>query len=154
MSDSFLDVAEVRLRELRERDRHLEDTARGIEEQRKALKADIERLQAAIDLYTEMMGLPPRETPKEQTALAFGQLKDMTIADACESIMRAQGGEANVTMLVRTLSQAGKLKESRGAYGTIVNTLKRFPNRFHKAKPGQWRLVQHSENREWKEMVR
>jgi hypothetical protein len=154
MNVNFVEMAQTRLRDLKERDGHLESTERGIAEQRRTLKAEIDRVNAALEVYREFTGMPSAEPPRDQATLVTGDLKDMTIADACELIMQAQGGQADVTMLLRTLVQVGKVGTARGAYGTIVNTLKRFPNRFFKVKPGRWGLVQHAKNEVQAAMLR
>ncbi len=69
-------------------------------------------------------------------------LANMTIADASAAILRSLGGEARLTELIKTLRSVGKLPTStRGAYSTLVQTLKRYPKIFEKTRAGVWKLV-------------
>lgn len=142
MADDFIERAQVQLRELQEQDTHLANTQRGLEEQRGAMAAEMERITGAIEVYGRLMGVASGEPLEDQAPLLADDLKKMTIADGCEVIMRSQGGEAAAMMLLRTLQKIGKISRSKGSYGTIVRTLSRFGGRFYKVRPGRWGLVE------------
>jgi hypothetical protein len=56
--------------------------------------------------------------------------------------MEAQGGQATVTGIIDALRRAGKLgKSKRANYGTVVQAMKRYPERFYKVRPGLWGLM-------------
>jgi hypothetical protein len=141
MAEQFIERAEIQLRELRDQRNHLAHTLRGVRQQLDLIDQQMQQVMAAVEVYRQLMHLPSSEPPKEQRALVSVDLKSMTIADGCEAIMRAQGGQARVTMLLTALQQAGKMSPSRGGYGTIVRTMSRFPDRFVKTRPGLWRLA-------------
>jgi hypothetical protein len=142
VDDQFVERAQEHLRQLREQRNHLAHTQRGIQQQLESVDGQMRQVVAAVQLYRRLMNLESPEPPREQPPLVSVDLANMTIADGCEAIMRAQGGQAPVIALVKALQQAGKISSSsRGNYGTIVRTMSRFPDRFAKAKPGVWRLV-------------
>lgn len=142
MSEEFLEKARTQLGELQEKDTHLASTQRGIEELRRQLADEMAHIKAAIDVYSRLMGVATAEPLHNQVPLLADDLRQMTIAHGCEAIMRSQGGEADVTMLLRTLQQVEKVSKSRGSYGTIVRSLSRSGDRFYKVRPGRWGLTE------------
>lgn len=80
------------------------------------------------------------EAPSGSTGLA-----GLSIADACEAIIRERGGEATVADIVATLQASGKLKEAsrRSNYNTVASQMYRAKGRFQKVEGsvGRWRLA-------------
>lgn len=73
------------------------------------------------------------------------QIAGMSIADACEAIIRDRGGETTVADIVATLRTTGKLKEAgrRSNYNTVASQMYRAKGRFEKVEGsvGKWRLA-------------
>jgi hypothetical protein len=108
-------------------------------------QAEVAKIDAFLEMYQRYAGdadAPEALSPQSQPPLA--NLKHMTIHDACVAIMRNQGGTARMVDMVKVLERAGKLKSSshRGNYGSVVQTLQRFPSRFRKTEErGVWQLI-------------
>jgi hypothetical protein len=87
----------------------------------------------SIGLYRRLMGVG-------DPATAYGDLKAMTILNACEAILKANGGEADATVMVKALQDAGKVQPGKNAYNVVATQLYRSRDRFHRVGRGRWSL--------------
>ncbi|HVS05501.1 MAG TPA: hypothetical protein VHK65_04965 [Candidatus Dormibacteraeota bacterium] len=102
-----------------------------------AVEERLSKIRAFIELFSQYARPADASQPPPK------DLANMTIADASAAILRSLGGEARLTELIKTLRRAGKLPtNSRGAYATLVQTLKRYPKRFERERAGVWKLVE------------
>lgn len=102
---------------------------------------EITEIDGHLEFYIGVMGVT-NEAEKIATA-RYGDLANMTVVEGCEAILRAEGGRARATRIRELLEKAGKLKGSPNAnYATIVQAMKRFPDRFQTTPgSGEWEVV-------------
>ena len=134
-SDSSHDESNL-LRRARAEEEQLITRYRELGVELQAVDERLNKIRAFLELLNQYTR-PPAGQPLAK------DLANMTIADASAAVLRSLGGEARLTDIIKTLRRVGKLPEStRGAYSTLVQTLKRYPKRFDKTRAGVWRLVE------------
>jgi hypothetical protein len=133
-----------RLAQLEAQDAHLENTERGIGEQRRALAAQITEVRSALTLFGAWKPetVPQFEALNEPTDLneaTLKRLRGMTIAAGAAEIIRERG-EATVREIGAILQRADKVhgKKPGDVYATVYSTLIRS-GRFEKSN-GRWKL--------------
>jgi hypothetical protein len=147
--DPFVERCLEELLQRQEKDAHLAATEKGIAAEREFLRADVERIVRALDTYGEFMGISI-VAPASASAQAAGEspatFAGVSVADACERLLRAEGGTAKVTKLLDALEVGGKFERgSRNAhYATIISAMGNHPDRFTKVATGEWALVAES----------
>ena len=105
--------------------------------------AELQERLGEIDAFVKMWNIYAKPVPGTplpgQPPLA--DLRKMTIADGAASILRSMGGQAKAIEIVAMLRKSGKMN-GKGDYGSLIQTIQRFPERFEKVRPGVWRLVE------------
>jgi hypothetical protein len=141
MPDSFIERTRAKRAELIADRERLEGERRRLAERIDALDGDIAQIDGHLDFYVATMEVAGSPTP--MAAPKYGNLKKMTVVQGCEAILRAEGGKAKATLIRDLLVKAGKLRgSSRNNYATIVQAMKRFPEKFYNVTgSGEWRLA-------------
>jgi hypothetical protein len=114
-----------------------------LDEQRRRLRrveGDVARIREMVGLYLQY-----RETVTSSGPLAANvtRIKGGRIADIAAGLLRDSRGRARVVDLVRQLQAMGRLNgDRRSAYGTLVKTMQRYPERFSHSAPGEFALLE------------
>lgn len=123
------DPREAISRRLRAANARWEEATREAE----AAGEEVHRLRVALEVLNEV-------SPEDDSS-PDGRFDGMTIAEAAAVVFRERGGRARLTEVRDALAEAGKLSgKPEGMYGTLVQTLKRHPNRFVQIDKGVWTM--------------
>jgi hypothetical protein len=139
----FLAIARSDLDALEAKLKRLDQDVAAMEDQRRVAREQIEQVRAALSYYVRVMGSTngASKPVKEGADGAWGYLAPLTIAQACEEVMRLHSGFARTVFLVSVLREAGKLPNPKTAYGAVVRELQRHPQMFQQLAKGQWALI-------------
>jgi len=133
----FVEWLEQKLRVLEDEDSHLASTERGIGDRRRAIADQIAHLRDTWNMY-----LAEGNRSRAARPVPLAGRSRMTIAEASESYLRENGGEARTKTLVAVLQKSGTLSSSKNAYNIVQNTLSRRTDRFTKGGRGVWKLLE------------
>jgi hypothetical protein len=152
-NDTFVRRARDELAALQAEDNRLADTQRDIAHQRHVVAARISRVEAALEYYELLMRITnhpdapaltrPSVQPRQPSLR--GRRSTTTIANTCEQLLLAHGGEATVIDLVADLVDRGEVppEEKRQVYRKLTATMvrdqrfqRRGTARFGLALPG------------------
>jgi hypothetical protein len=131
--NDFIARANAELAELKERRLELQNRQAQLDHDWSVLADEEAVVQNSISFYRRVMGVG-------DPATAYGDLKAMTILNACEAILKAHGGEADAPVMVAALQEAGKLQPGKNAYNIMATQLYRSRDRFHRVGRGRWAL--------------
>lgn len=112
-----------------------------IEEKQKQeaiLSRQIAELESAVSIFQRALNIGASPIPTN--GFDLHKLRNQTVANSAVDIMRARGGHAKVTDILKQLTEAGKLAGYQSGYSTIKKTLDR-DSRFQKRAPGEYELV-------------
>ena len=101
---------------------------------------DVARIRELVGLYLQY-----RETVTSNGPLAVNvtRIKRRRIADIAAGLLHDSGGRARVVDLVHQFQAMGRLSgDRRSAYGTLVKTLQRYPQRFRHSARGEFTLLE------------
>lgn len=114
----------------------------GIERRLHELAAEIEELNAALTVLSELLGLPADEESTPTVGL-FDDIPYGTIAEMSRDLIERNQGPMKVADLTRALEALGKMTPTngRGNYGTVYGTLKRSPG-FVQTGTGEFELAE------------
>jgi len=119
------DGFEARLEELRsemERERQIWQVKQEEAERKvKELDVKLEAFNMTLQAYRQFAGIPV--PTMKQASMDNERFKSMTVAEACETIVREAGGRRKVGEIRKILLAAGKLKNPRTAYNHIRATI-------------------------------
>ncbi len=140
MEDDFEDRAERQLRDLEREEAALAAQEEGVRRKRDELQQKINKLELSLDVYREVMERQNGGAEPESTF--FGpEIRDGTIAEMAEAVIRREGGVARVSDVVHVLLDRGKLtRNGRRGYSTVYSILFRDP-RFKRVAQGTFALA-------------
>jgi len=109
------------------------------EREEEACLRQIAEMEMAIAVLRRSIGL--ESAPPGTDQLDNTRFRSQTISQSCMDMMRSGGGRAKVADIAKALMSAGKLKNKRNAYSTVVKTLDRDA-RFERVGVGEFALVE------------
>ena len=127
------------LQKMADRLRELRSQLSQLDEQRAKVIKEIDRIQSVAAVVREF---DPFTVLDEQSPSPYARLdlKALTLADACEAILREKGQPASSRDLLNILVSEGKLKHGKNSsLISVINSLKGHPDRFSK-QDGMWTL--------------
>ncbi len=123
------DLFEAQLRAMAE---NALESKKRLENRRAELDKQISMLEAEVAAYSRTLEAYHRQSGKQVAPRQSGgqaALKDLTVADGIEILLREAGGREKIAVLTLKLFEAGKLKNRRTANSHVrgvINRDKRF----------------------------
>jgi len=102
----------------------------------KELDAKLEAFDMTLQTYRQFAGIPV--PTMKQTSMDNERFRNMTVLEACETIVREAGGRRKVGEIRKILLAAGKLKNPRTAYNHIRATIEGDSKGRLMLLPGGW----------------
>jgi HB1/ASXL restriction endonuclease-like protein with HTH domain len=130
----FIEDLDRQMDELNRQAAHLSATIDGLAEQRARLLAQVNDLVVA-----KVIASSSNTRFLASTSDRLRETTRLTIADAAETVLREEGGQAEMAHLVTTLTERGILR-GRERRATLSTQLLRHKGRFHSPRPGRWAL--------------
>jgi len=102
----------------------------------KELDAKLEAFGMTLSAYRQFAGIPV--PTMKQASMDYERFRNMTVIEACATIVREAGGRRKVGEIRKILLAAGKLKNPRTAYNHIRATIESDPKGRLVLRKGGW----------------
>ena len=127
MEDSFESQLKALAENAQESKKRLEHRRDELDKQIALLEAELAAYNRTLDAYRRQSGRPV--APRHAAGGGQADLRDLTVADGIEILLRQAGGREKIAVLTVKLFEAGKLKNRRTANSHVrgvINRDKRF----------------------------